>query len=113
LTAAPVLPATALVESCYYSMFSGCTSLETAPVLPAVTLVKSCYGHMFYGCTNLNNVTMLATNISAERCLKYWLDGVASKGTFTKAARMEETAFSRDADGIPEGWTVTDYTESE
>ena len=113
LTTAPELPATTLATYCYNNMFSGCTSLETAPVLPAETLVESCYGHMFYGCTNLKNVTMLATDISAEGCLDYWLYNVATTGTFYKAAGMEESAFSRNSGGIPTGWTVVDYTESE
>jgi len=58
---------------------------------------------MFYGCTNLSNITMLATDISASGCLKNWVSGVASTGTFTKAvAATLETGTS----GIPEGWTV-------
>ena len=113
LTAAPVLPATDLAGSCYSSMFSGCTGLTTAPVLPATTLAEGCYSSMFQGCSNLNSVTMLATDVSAEMCLNSWLNNVATTGTFYKAAGMEESAFSRDADGIPSGWTVMDYTESE
>ena len=113
LETAPVLPAETLAKDCYNSMFSGCTSLETAPVLPAPALAEYCYFQMFYGCTDLSNVTMLATDISAEGCLDYWLYNVATTGTFYKAAGMEESAFSRNSGGIPTGWTVTDYTESE
>ena len=112
LTAAPVLPATTLAEGCYSSMFRGCIGLTTAPVLPATTLAEGCYSSMFQGCNNLNSVTMLATDVSAEMCLNSWLNNVATTGTFYKAAGMEESAFSRDADGIPSGWTVMDYTES-
>ena len=37
------LPATTLAESCYRSMFNGCTSLTTAPsILPATTLAEGC-----------------------------------------------------------------------
>ena len=60
---------------------------------------------MFYGCTSLNSVTCLATDISATDCTKDWLSGVASSGTFTKAAGVDwsgKTGF----DGIPSGWTV-------
>ena len=38
-----VLPATALTNSCYVAMFSGCVNLTTAPELPATTLEKKCY----------------------------------------------------------------------
>jgi len=113
LETAPELPATTLATYCYNNMFSGCTSLETAPVLPAPALAEYCYFQMFYGCTDLSNVTMLATNINAEGCLGYWLYNVATTGTFYKAAGMEESAFSRNSGGIPTGWTVVDYTESE
>ena len=48
-----ILPATALAEYCYDSMFYGCTSLTSAPELPAVTLANYCYKEMFRGCTSL------------------------------------------------------------
>jgi hypothetical protein len=47
-----MLPATTLAESCYKSMFSGCTGLTTF-ILPATELARSCYSHMFEGCTGL------------------------------------------------------------
>jgi len=104
LTTAPTtLPATTLVANCYRSMFDGCTELTTAPVLPAATLQYYCYAWMFDGCTKLNNVTCLATNISADDCTYYWLNGVAATGTFTKAASM--TGWTSGANGIPSGWT--------
>ena len=43
----------ALANSCYNSMFRGCTSLTTAPSLPATTLAASCYSYMFNGCTSI------------------------------------------------------------
>ena len=46
-------------------MFMSCTSLETAPELPAETLVEGCYDTMFSNCTSLKNITMLAKDISA------------------------------------------------
>ena len=104
LITAPELPATNLEGNCYRNMFSGCTSLTTAPELKAATLANYCYYEMFSGCTNLSSVTMLATNISAENCLKNWLEGVASSGTFTKAASM--TSLPSGTSGIPAGWTV-------
>ena len=108
LTSAPELPATTLEQSCYSGMFYGCTQLTTAPVLPATTLVDFCYINMFNGCTKLNNITMLATDISATSCLEDWVDGVAENGTFTKA---KDTSIPINSpSGIPEGWTVQNYT---
>lgn len=101
-----ILPVTTLVYSCYENMFTGCTKLTTAPELPATTLVGSCYENMFTGCANLNYIKMLATDISAEFCLHYWVDGVASTGTFVKNAAM--TSLPTDVSGIPSGWTVVD-----
>ena len=110
LTAAPELPAPTFAKNCYYKMFSGCTSLTAAPELPAATLVNWCYYRMFYGCTNLSNITMLATDISASGCLNDWVSGVASTGTFTKAASLvqgsEAGQIPTGTSGIPEGWTV-------
>ena len=108
LASAPALSATTLAASCYSSMFSGCTSLPSAPALPATTLAESCYVGMFYGCTSLSSVTCLATDISAGDCTVNWLHNVASSGTFKKASSM--TSWTRDADGIPSGWTVTNYS---
>lgn len=104
ITVAPELPATTLAAECYCGMFYGCTSLTTAPELPATTLVSDCYKTMFYGCTSLNYITCLATDISATHCTGGWVDGVASSGTFVKAASMSSWTTGRD--GIPSGWTV-------
>ena len=53
---------------------------------------------------------MLATDISAYYCLKNWVSGVASSGTFTKAASLvqgsEAGQIPTGTSGIPEGWTV-------
>lgn len=100
------LVATTLVNSCYYGMFDGCTSLTTAPTLPAPTLATSCYQSMFYSCRNLSEITCLATNISANSCTTNWLANVAAKGTFIKSAYM--TSWSRGSDGTPYGWSVID-----
>ena len=110
LIVAPELPAETLVSGCYYRMFYGCTSLTAAPELPATTLVNYCYQDMFYGCTNLSSITMLATDISASSCLNYWVSGVASTGTFTKAASLVQGSkagqIPTGTSGIPKGWTV-------
>ena len=68
LTTTPVLPATTLANNCYFSMFSGCTSLTTAPVLPATTLTNHCYTSMFSGCTSLTTAPVLPATTLASDC---------------------------------------------
>lgn len=107
LTKAPeLLPATTLAGACYSGMFSGCTSLTKAPELPATALAESCYSEMFSNCANLSSITCLATDISASNCTTYWLNGVSSEGTFTKASDMVD--WESGPSGIPSGWTVVD-----
>ena len=110
LTTAPKLPATTLADACYYNMFYGCTSLVEAPQLLATTLVSMCYSSMFYGCSKLNKITMLATNINAMNHLYLWVSGVSSTGTFVKHPDM--TSLPTGTSGVPSGWTVVDYVES-
>ena len=110
LTTAPELPATTLEVGCYSRMFKECTSFTTAPMLPATILKESCYEEMFSGCTSLKAVTCLAINISAFRCTYRWMRKVASGGTFTRAATMDEGQSWGDGDnGIPSGWSVVNY----
>ena len=104
LTTAPELPATTLASGCYDYMFNGCTSLATAPELPATTLAQYCYYQMFKGCTSLNYIKCLATDISATGCLSNWVNGVASTGTFVKAASMND--WTTGVNGIPNNWTI-------
>ena len=108
LTMAPVLPATTLASGCYYEMFRGCHSLTIAPELPATTLTTRCYSNMFRSCNNLNYIKCLATDNSGYDCTNYWVSGVASSGTFVKAASM--TDWTTGNNGIPSGWTVEDAT---
>jgi len=63
---------------------------------------------MFKGCSSLNYIKMLATDISADACLSGWVGNVANSGTFVKAASM--TSLPTGSDGIPNGWTVEDFT---
>ena len=88
------------------SMFEGCTSLTKAPVLTATTLSDSCYGTMFYGCSRLNEVCcQIPSTISAENVPTYtdtWLDGVSSTGTFYTNA---DANWPSGVSGIPTGWT--------
>ena len=103
LTTAPELPATTLAIDCYNSMFHNCTSLTTAPALSATTLANYCYANMLKYCSSLNYIKCLATNISANNCTKDWVNGVASTGTFVKAASMSD--WTTGVNGIPTGWT--------
>ena len=131
LTSAPELPATKLARDCYSGMFRSCQSLKTAPVLPASETLNGCYWFMFSSCYSLTTVpAILATTLKSFSCygmlgycgkLNYikclateiepnstgaWVPGVASTGTFVKAASMNDWTTGKD--GIPEGWTVID-----
>ena len=60
---------------------------------------------MFFGCSSLTHVKCLATDISATNCLRNWLNGVSSTGTFIQA---EGVTWPRGASGIPTGWLAYD-----
>ena len=113
LETAPQLPATTLAKLCYQYMFAGCTSLVTAPTLPATALTIACYDYMFNGCSSLSSITCMA-NENYPRykdgravCTGSWVCGVASSGTFTKAANSTwEDNIYIGCDAIPDGWTV-------
>ena len=104
LLSAPELPATTLTDYCYSSMFSDCYNLLSAPELPATTLTDYCYSEMFVGCASLSYIKCLATDISANGCTQYWVNNVASTGTFVKNISM--TGWTTGNSGIPTGWTV-------
>lgn len=104
LETAPELPATVLSNGCYENMFAGCTSLVNAPTLNAERLLPYSYDGMFSGCTNLEYVECMAkTNTITTTSTKNWLYGVKENGVFK---RNSEYNWSRDASGIPVGWTV-------
>ena len=76
LTLAPAeLPATTLANNCYVNMFSGCTSLSTAPELPATTLANNCYDHMFGGCTSLTTAPELPATKLVYGCYSNMFNG--------------------------------------
>lgn len=77
-TAPKKLPATTLAETCYYSMFTGCTSLINAPELPAKSLMRFCYGFMFNSCTSLVNAPELPATTLAESCCYSMFSGCTS-----------------------------------
>ena len=103
LVTAPELPATTLADKCYTSMFYDCTSLVTAPELPATTLANYCYYSMFGGCTLLNYIKCLVTANIDGSYIRAWVNGVASSGTFVKAAGV---TWPTGTSGIPSGWVV-------
>jgi hypothetical protein len=109
LLTAPKLPATTLTEGCYQYLFKDCTSLTTAPDLMAKTLLAGCYYRMFQGCKKLNYIKMLGTTLNTQSTYK-WVENVAANGTFVKDSNM--TSLSVDVNGIPKGWAVINYKES-
>lgn len=109
LLTAPELPATTLKFACYRRMFQWCFALEKSPVLPARELVDNCYYCMFYESNNIKEITCLATNnMSVNLGIVWWVYGVSSTGKFIKHPNaVWEVGYS----GIPNGWTVENYTE--
>lgn len=103
LSTLPELPATTLAESCYKSMFYGC-SASRAPMLPATTLAGNCYSEMFKDCTNLNYVEVAFNQWSDESATTDWLSNVQTSGTFVCPSSLPD---ERGASRIPTGWTKT------
>ena len=73
-----IFPKTSLAESCYSSMFSGCTSLTTAPKLPATTLASDCYSSMFSRCSKLTVAPELSATTLAKNCYQTMFNGCTS-----------------------------------
>lgn len=105
------LPARYLNTYCYGQMYEGCSSMQTAPLL-LFDSFGGFYGsciRMFQDCVNLSSVTCLARgNIDLDNSLNnstyYWLNNVASAGTFTKSPFTDD--WPSGASGIPSRWTV-------
>lgn len=81
LTTAPELPATTLANYCYGGMFMKCTSLTSAPALPATTLAYNCYTEMFYECSSLTTAPALPATTLAYYCYNAMFDGCISLTT--------------------------------
>ena len=99
-----VMPATSLVESCYESMFEGCTYLVSAPLLPATAGASNCYKNMYKDCSSLTTVKSMLHSPSASYT-DDWLDGVPSSGTFFYSRGQ---SWPTGQDGIPSGWASYD-----
>lgn len=65
-------------DTCFCSLFKGCTSLFSSPDLPAITLSYACYGSMFYGCTNLVKAPLLPAMVLARSCYSSMFNGCTS-----------------------------------
>lgn len=103
ITPPSVLPATVLVEYCYYRMFYACSYMTVAPELPAKELVASCYDYMFNSCNRLNYIKVKCTTKPSSTYSNRWLGMVASSGTFVKTGSWSVT---RSVSCVPSGWTV-------
>ena len=84
-------------------MFEGCVNITKAPILPARTIYMGTYANMFARCSNLSYIKCLANNFTETLTMSNWVNGVASTGTFIKAAGA---TWSTGTSGIPTGWTV-------
>ena len=102
-----MLQATQLATGCYYDMFTNCKKLLAAPELPAQTLVTNCYYRMFERCSKLNYIKCLATDVSPVDCIRQWVEGVSSVGTFVGVSykRIYDIFEIDNTSGIPIGWT--------
>ena len=78
LTQAPALLATTLADSCFSNMFSSCSSLTQAPALPATTLASRCYSSMFSRCSNLTQAPALPATTLADSCYYTMFQGCSS-----------------------------------
>lgn len=104
------LPATTLGKECYRRMFDGCTSLKKAPDLPALDLIDYCYEYMFYGCSSLSYIKAMFLTKPDVYKTGYWVNGVASSGTFVKNEFAEWNVVG--VNGVPKDWTIK-YGENE
>ena len=131
LTQAPDLPATVLKESCYQSMFTGCTalvnvpkklpakeldnyccesmfkgctSLQKAPELRATKIMEGCYNSMFENCTNLNFVTMLATSAENSNGLVDWLKNAGTEAANRTLKVNDWDAYKNIRTNLPLIW---------
>lgn len=104
-----MLPATALTNYCYQGLLAQCTSLTKGPLLAVETLVTKCYAYFYYHTYNLQEIRCLAVNTSASNCLQEWVNGVqTTSGTFYK--NPNKTNWGRGNAGVPNNWTITDYS---
>ena len=63
-------------------MFYGYSSLTAAPNLPATSLVDGCYWDMFNGCSSLTSIRIGYVGDYYLTNFDSWVSGVASSGIF-------------------------------
>ena len=109
LTKAPLL-LNALANYCYHSTFFACSYLTKAPSLPATNLVEGCYYRMFEGCQSLKEVRISATTTATTTyALLDWLKNVSKTGDFYCDPNAK--IFTTGKSGIPEGWTLRNIAD--
>ena len=92
-------------RSCY-NMFNMCKNLKKSPIIKGDITSSSCE-RMFYGCSNLSDVTYLGTTSPSSSNSRNWMQNVAATGTFyMRQDATWDSTVTRDANGIPEGWTI-------
>lgn len=96
LITAPELPATKLTYGCYQQMFCGCSSLIKAPELPATTLAGECYFGMFSECSSLTTAPKLPATTLAYRCYRQMFNECTSLTTAPElpATTMENACYA-------------------
>ena len=88
LDKAPDLPATTLAKSCYRKMFEGCTHIYYAPDLPATTLAISCYERMFHGCSYLAESPVLPAPTLESGCYNEMFENCTNLSKITCLATV-------------------------
>ena len=96
-----------LADSCYKSMFSGCSNLTTAPELPATILANYCYDHMLSGCSNLTTAPELPATTLADYCYQYMFNDCTNIKLSETQTGEYQTAYR-----IPTSGTGTTGTKS-
>ena len=80
LAEVPELPATTLASECYQGMYAGCP-ITAAPELPALTGATYCYGGMFSGCTLLSSPPVIKLTTLDSQCCISMFEGCRSLTT--------------------------------
>lgn len=93
LTKPPQLPATTLSAKCYENMFHACISMKSAPVLPATEISRSCYTGMFQGCKSLRATPDLPATTLQWGCYTAMFNGCES---ITAGPALPATALTQN-----------------
>ena len=97
------MPAKALANQCYDSMFSGCTNLKTAPKLPAKASRWLCYAGMFSGCTNLKSAE-LSIEFLDRGCCNFMFNNCKNLSSVTMLAPSKEITLSGSYGSYLDNW---------